>query len=108
MVQLAPAIPIQRLAYFLTIATRFVSYITLAAYWFAGAAGLKAILMPRATPYRNIIWGTAPVILAAVIFQQSSGGFPVGVAFSHIALAIGGFLIPALLLEIAIFRGRRS
>ena len=104
-VQLAPAIPIQRLAYFLTIATRFISYITLAAYWFAGAAGLKAILMPKATLYRNVIWGTAPVILATVVFQQFSGGFPAGIAFGHIALAVGGMLIPALLLGVAIIRG---
>ena len=104
-VQLAPAIPIQRLAYFLTIATRFISYITLAAYWFAGAAGLKAILMPKATLYRKITWVTAPVILAAIVFQQFTGGFPAGVAFGHIALAVGGLLIPALLLGVVIVRG---
>ncbi len=109
-VQLAPSIPIQRLAYFLTIATRFVSYITLAAYWFAGAAGLKAILLPKATPYSKIVWGTAPLILAVVILQQSTVGFPAGIAFSHIGLAVGGLLIPATLLWIAMVRrkGRRS
>lgn len=115
-VQLAPAIPIQRLAYFLTITTRFISYITLSVYWFAGAAGLKAVLMPKATPYRRIILSTAPIILATVIFQRYSGGFPEGAALVHIALAVSGLLIPALLLEIALFkrrvqdrkRGRRS
>lgn len=96
-VRISPSFPVQRLTYFLTLATRFVSYITVAAYLYAGSAGVKLAFFPHRKAYRGILLAVVPVAYASTLWLQGQTGIPF-LQWAHAALTAGGLLLPACLM----------
>lgn len=104
-VRLNPVLPVQRIAYILTLATRFVTYITLAGYLYAAAEGLQQTLAPRTQRFTGMLWGAVPFLVLVTVLPVGQNLVYRWLQYSHIALAVAGLVLPALLLAAARLRG---